>query len=306
MRAGLFAALALVAASSFAQAWTPPAGAGSVSLTAQSMHVDSHTLGVGTLVHNIDLRAQSLTASVDYGLTDRLALSLSLPYVTSRYRGPIPHAGSIVDDGNYHGAVSDVDFELRYKAIDGTLVVTPYIGAVWPTRKYGTLGHATAGRGLTEYSVGLDSGHEANWLVPGLVVGAGYVYSFVEKVHDDIQVDRRNADLRLSWYATAKWSVHATSSWQRTHGGLNIPLSPHDAHDHSQHHDQMLRVDFWRISTGVAYALSPSIDVFGGWATSITSRNAHAARAISLGVGWNFAGPKLGRRHGAPQIAFAD
>lgn len=298
-RALLAAILTLASTSAFAQAWTPPAGSASVWLTTQSMHVDAHTIGNGTLAHNIDLRAHSLTASVDYGITDRLAMSVSLPYVTSRYRGPIPHVGSIVDDGNYHGSVSDLDLELRYKVIDGTFVVTPYVGGLWPTRKYSTLGHATAGKGLTEFTVGVESGHEATWL-PGLFLGAGYTYTFVEKVHDDIPVNRSNADLRLTYYLTPRWSVSGASHWQHTHGGLNIPLSPEDIHDHSQHHDQMLRTDYWRVSAGLAYSIRPNIDLFAGWAVGIRSQNAHAARALSLGVGWTFDGRGMWRRRIEP------
>lgn len=294
----------LVPATAFAQAWTPPAGSGSVSIITQSMHVDAHTLGDGRLVHNIDLRAHSLNVSVDYGVTDRLAVTASVPYVTSRYRGPVPHVGSIVDDGNYHGAISDLDLELRYKAIDGRFVLTPYVGGLWPTRNYGTLGHATAGRGLTEYSVGVDAGHEAVWLRPSLFVGGGLTYTFVEKVHDDISVDRSDADLRVSYYVTSRWSVHTGSSWQRTHGGLDLPLSRDDAQDHSRHHDQMLRVDYWRVNAGVAYSVRPNLDLFAGWSTSVRSENAHAARSISLGIGWSFERPSPWRRQTEPpQIA---
>src|SRR5688572_3865555 len=277
-------------------------------LTGQNMHVDAHSEGDGRLNHNIDLRAYTLTASVDYGITDRLAMSLALPYVTSRYQGPFqrPHAGSVTDDGNFHGAVSDLDLELRYKAIDGTFVVTPYAGALWPTRSYGTVGHAAPGKGLTEYSVGVDIGHHAVRLTPSVFLGAGLTYTFVEKVHEDIPVDRSNADFRVSWYATSSWSLHATSSWQHTHGGIDIPLSPHDLQDHSHHHDQMLRNDYWRMSAGIAYAVRPAVDVFAGWSTVIKSENAHAARALSVGVGWNFAGPKLWGRERVPPVPLVE
>lgn len=295
-------AFTLASVPALAQAWTPPAGTASVSITAQSMHVDAHTLGVGTLVHNIDLRAHSLSLSVDYGVTDRLAVTASVPYVTSRYRGPVPHARSIVDDGEYHGAISDLDLEIRYKAIDGRFVLTPYIGGLWPTRNYGTLGHATAGMGLTEYSVGVDAGHEANWLLPALFLGGGLTYTFVEKVHADIPIARRSAELRLSYYVTPRWSLHTGSSWQRTDGGLDLPLSPDDARDHSQHHDQMLRVDYWRVNAGVAYSIRPNVDLFAGWATSVRSENAHAARSISLGVGWSFDASAIGNRERRPPM----
>ena len=275
------------------QAWTPPAGSGSLWLTAQRLHADAHTEGDGDYQHNIDLLAHSMTAALDYGVTDRLALSIALPYVTSRYEGPIPHAGSLVDDGQYHGSISDLDLELRYKAVDGLFVITPFVGGQWPTRDYPTLGHATAGRGLTEYALGFDVGHEAAWLAPALYLAGGYSYSIVEKVHEDINVNRSNLDLRAAYYVTSRLSVQVASMWQKTHGGIDIPFSPEDRVRHAHHHDQMLRADHWRTSAAVGYAIRPNVDVVLGWATSIRSENSHAFRTLSLGAGWTFDGPKI-------------
>lgn len=294
----LAAALTLASAAAFAQAWTPPAGSGSISINAQTLHADAHTEGNGRLAHNIDLNARSLTMAVDYGLTDRLAMSIALPYTMSRYRGPIPHAGSMVDDGRYHGSITDLDLEFRYKAIDGALVVTPFIGGQWPIRNYATLGHASPGRGLTEYSAGFDAGHEATWLMPALFVGVGYSYAVPQRIDDHITVNRSNADVRIAYYVTSRWSLHASSLWQRTHGGLDVPLSPADREVHAHHHDQMLRANHWRASAAVSYSVRPSVDVFLGWATSIRSVNSHSFRTLTAGAGWTFDGRKLLRRPG--------
>src|SRR5687768_8579237 len=91
-RASFVAAIVVASTAVLGQAWTPGAGSGSIWLIGQTLHADAHTEGDGRLVHNIDLRAHSLTAAFDYGVTDRMAVSVTLPYVTSRYRGPVPHA----------------------------------------------------------------------------------------------------------------------------------------------------------------------------------------------------------------------
>src|SRR5687768_7666423 len=88
LRAVLISAVLTFSFSAFPQAWTPPAGGGSIWFTAQTLHADAHTYGQGQYVHNIDLRAHSMTVALDYGVTDRLAVSVALPYVTSRYLGP--------------------------------------------------------------------------------------------------------------------------------------------------------------------------------------------------------------------------
>ena len=289
----MLAAVLSFAPSGFAQAWTPPAGGGSIWLTTQTLHADAHTEGDGDYAHNIDLRAYSLTVAMDYGLTDRLALSVALPYVTSRYRGPIPHPGSKVDDGQFHGAISDVDVELRYKALDGPIVLTPFVGGQWPTHGYQTLGHASAGKGITEYALGFDLGHPASWASDSLYLGAGYSYSIVEKVHDEISVNRTNVDLRAAYYVTPRLSVQASSMWQRTHGGLDIPLNADARLNHAAHHDQMLRADHWRGAIAVGVTVGPAVDVILGWATSIRSENSHSFRTWTLGAGWTFEGPRL-------------
>lgn len=294
-RASFFAVVVMSSTSAFAQAWTPGAGSGSVWLIAQTLHADAHTEGEGRLVHNIDLRAHSLTAAFDYGLTDRMALSVSLPYTSSRYRGPVPHAGSLVDDGNYHGAVSDLDVEIRYKVVDRAVVFTPSVGAQWPTRNYPTLGHASPGRGLTEYSAGFDFGHEVRWLTPALFIGGGYSYSQVEPIDDHITVNRSNTDLRIAYYASSRLSFQMSSMWQHTHGGLDIPLTAEQRREHAHHHDQMLRADHWRASAALAYSASPTLDLVVAWSTSVKSENSHAFRTLSLGTGWSFNGPKMWR-----------
>lgn len=279
-----------------AQAWTPPAGAGSVLVSGQTLHVDGHLDGTGKLDHNIDLRAYSLTAAVDYGLTDRVALGLSVPYVSSRYRGRGAHAGSIVDDGRFHGAISDLALNVRWKAVDGPFVVTPSLGGQWPTRSYPTTGHASPGRGLTEYSAGVDVGHQASRISPSLFLRFGYSYSVVERVHDDISVDRSNADVGISYYVTPRVAVHVGNTWQHTHGGLDLPLKPDELAVHSHHHDQMLRANYWRGNAGISYTVRPRTDFFVAWATGIRARNGHAFRTVMVGTTWNFETPPLLRQ----------
>lgn len=295
MRAVVAGAVLATASSAWGQAWTPRAANGSVSLTAQTLHADGHTDGRGRNRHNIDMRANSLTLTLDYGLTDRLALSVGVPYVTSRLSGGVPHAGALVDDGRNHGAITDLDLKIRYKALDGSVVITPFVGAQWPTRRYATLGHAAPGRGLQEYSAGFDVGHDAGWLAPGLFIAGGYGYAAVEQVHDDISIDRSNADMRIAYYLTSRVSFHGASMWQKTHGGLDLPLTPAERIEHAHHHDQMLRANHWRGSAGIAYAVRPSVDVFLAWTTSIESRNSHTFRTLTMGAAWSFDGAKLRR-----------
>ena len=71
-----------------------------------------------------------LLADVTYGLTDKIAVDLALPLVTSKYTGNRPHAGTNIDDGTYRSTFTDVRFALRYNLTRDSAVITPYIGTM--------------------------------------------------------------------------------------------------------------------------------------------------------------------------------
>lgn len=286
----------LTAPALFAQPWTPPAGQGSTWISAQTLHTDAHIPSSGVKVHNVEIRANTVTLGVDYGLTDRLALNLSVPYVSSRLKAGAPHAGSTADDFRTHATLTDLRIELRYKAVDSAVVFTPTLAAVIPTRDYETLGHASAGRGLNEYAAGFEVGHNLAAISPDLFVSGSYTYSYVERIDHDVTVDRSNADLQLAYFVTSRLSLRAAGIWQKTHGGLDFPFSIADAAEHGHHHDQLLRANFWRGAGAIGYAVSPSVDLFGSWSTVIEGVNTHSFRSWSVGIAWNFDRSKLRRR----------
>src|SRR5579871_4538248 len=88
--------LCLAASSAlFAQAWLPPKGDGSVEVSVQSNFFDGHYDDFGNKVRPCPTcplgvgqsRASSLIFAVDYSLTDRINVEISLPYVFTRYTG---------------------------------------------------------------------------------------------------------------------------------------------------------------------------------------------------------------------------
>ena len=280
--------LFLAAAPGFAQAWTSPAGQGTAWLSAQTLHTDAHLFSAGQRTRNVEVRANTATLGIDYGLTDRLALGLSVPYVSSRFKGGTPHVGSSVDDYQTHGSLTDLRVELRYKVLDSAVVFTPTVAAIKPLRNYATLGHSAAGRGLNEYSAGFEIGHNAVAISPSLFLSGGYTYSYVERITDDVTVDRSNADLQVAYFLTPRISLRASALWQETHGGLDFPLSPQHAAEHGHQHDQLAGANFWRGAGAVGFALTPTVDLFGSWSTVIEGVNSHAFRSWSAGIAWNF------------------
>lgn len=298
--------LFLGAATGFAQAWTPPAGQGTTWLSAQTLHTDAHLSFRGARNPNVDVRANTATLGVDYGLTDRLALSLSAPYVSSRLKAGTPHVGSSIDDYQTHGTLSDLRVELRYKVLDSAVVFTPTVAAIRPLRNYPTLGHSAAGRGLNEYSAGFEIGHNAVTISPSLFFSGGYTYSYVERISDDVTVDRSNANLQVAYFVTPRLSLRTTAMWQETHGGLDFPLSPQHAAEHSQDHDALEGANFWRGAGAIGFALTPTVELFGSWSTLIKGVNTHAFSSWGAGIAWTFDQSRFRRRRPASVASLPD
>ena len=81
-----------------AQAWVPAKGEGAIAVAAQSMNVKRHLAGtVPKDAGQIDTYV--LLGDLSYGLTDKLAVDLGVPLVTSKYRGSGGHPGTDIDDG---------------------------------------------------------------------------------------------------------------------------------------------------------------------------------------------------------------
>ena len=136
------AAVLAVPASGWAQAWLPAKGEGYVSTIYTNVFTDTHYLpttryDIGRIYSNVFL------LDATYGVADRIAVSVSLPLVFSRYQGVNPHPGTqsiVMDDGTWHSTFQDFRFNLRYNAVRGPLVITPFIGSALPSHKYEYLG----------------------------------------------------------------------------------------------------------------------------------------------------------------------
>src|SRR5262245_39109115 len=123
------------AASARGQAWVPARGEGSVSLTYQNYDVAGHFDVFGNKNNNGGTHSQALVTELDYGVTDALGLTVSLPFIASKYTGPPvyfvggheTHPGPL-DDGNYHAALQDLRIEVRCLFWSQYLAIAPLGG----------------------------------------------------------------------------------------------------------------------------------------------------------------------------------
>ena len=118
-------ALFLVPTYSAAQAWVPARGEGTVTVTIQDNFVKDHFGSNGERLDVGHIRTFVLAEDVDFGITNKLAVDISLPFVLSKYYGAHPHQLP-VDNGNYHGNFQDVRINLRYNFRIRPLAITPF------------------------------------------------------------------------------------------------------------------------------------------------------------------------------------
>lgn len=284
-----------------AQAWVPAKGEGAVAIAFQNMNVKEHILTTTRVdVGHIDTFV--VIADVTYGLTDRIAVDIALPFVTSRYTGTRPHPTAL-DDGSYHSSFTDVRFAVRYNLMRGGAVITPYIGTIMPSNNYEFFAHAAPGEQLRELQVGAFAAKLFDRGIPGTFISGRFGYGFTEKVLD-ISHNRSMADLEVGYFLTPSFRAFAMASGQYTHGGIDLPPVGGLAALPPQFrgvHDQIDRAHNFKLGGGGAYSITDSVDIFGSFVRTVTGRNEHALdRAITVGTSWSFR-----RKSNAPDVITA-
>jgi hypothetical protein len=289
-----------------AQAWLPAQGEGSVSLLYQDTGVKYHYFTT-TPYDRGHIQGNTVLADVTYGVTDKLAVTLGIPWVASKYNGLFPHplvadvlAGvspprpNPIDDGTYHSTFQDFRFDVRYNLTRKAVVLTPFVGSIVPSHDYTYFAHSAAGRDLKELQVGVLGSKLLDALAPGLFVQGRYSYGFTQQVLD-ISHNQSNVDLEVGYFVTPRLRVLALSSGQVTHGGIDLAPPACQLCPASlpplllAYHDQITRDNFVNLGGGVAYTLNERIDLFGSMIHTVAARNVHAIDyGVSMGVSLGF------------------
>jgi hypothetical protein len=303
-RASVLAALLVASGTSaFAQAWVPPAGTGSVTVSFQNLDYSGHFVTdgtfyeAGTSLHNrIDLEA-------DFAVTDRLSIALGVPFVFAKYDDPEPLPDYVpflpVDDCRcWQSGWQDVGFTARYGLVNGAFGLTPSVSVGMPSHDYNYHGEAALGERLKELRVAVDAGHRLDFISPRLSVQGRYSYAFVERPIDDVSNNRSNAALDGEFLFTRRLSGRGVLMWQRVHDGLRLgsPEPPYDPFpppgevntpERLFEHDRLLRDNNFRIGASVAYSID-RMEVFFSYIELLRGTDSHGGRAITAGVSWPF------------------
>src|SRR5712671_2732509 len=122
------------------QAWLSPKGEGTVSVLYQNNIERLHTFSDGRTKDRGHTYFDGLIVNSDFSITDRLAVSVSLPYIAGKYVGPFPHllvrgqanTAVALDNGEFHSGFQDFRLNARYALTRRELKVTPFFQAVLP------------------------------------------------------------------------------------------------------------------------------------------------------------------------------
>jgi hypothetical protein len=292
-------------AAAHAQAWLPPKGEASITLGLARDSADQHTddngdnltiptgEGWGSMTWN-DVRAV-----VGYGINDRLAVRVSVPFVISKYEGHVPHPplpGHVnEDDGNWHSTFGDFYAQLRFKATRGSLVVTPLLAFGVPSHSYEYYAHATAGLGLASGQVGVILGRLLDPWLGNAYVQARYAFTKNEKVLG-ISHDQSDVSFDAGYFVTSGLTLNVFGEWQKTHGGWRFVDVPSPEDPNFLYHDQLLRADHFRLGGAASYALTGSIELaVSGYATLHSVRDMNAA-GVGLSITYGFSPAQVIKR----------
>ena len=280
----------VVPSSLFAQAWLSPKGEGSISLGYQHIYIRNHAFSNGERLDVGRIHSHGLNLDVDYSLTDRLALTIGLPYIAAKYSGPKPHQLPI-DGGTYQGTFQDFRINARYNVARGPAVITPFFGVGIPSHSYPYFAHSAVGRGLHEYRVGLNFARRLDPVLSNAYFQARYSYAFVERTLG-IAPNRSDTEFQFGYFLTPRVSLLGLGSWHLTHSGIayTYQVFPADlTAEQFLHHDQIGKSNILDVGGGAAFSLSPSLDMFASVMHTLRARNGHAhAAVVSVGLSWSF------------------
>lgn len=284
----------LFSAAAWGQAWLPEQGQASISMFYERGDVSYHLfsgdvpapngVNLGKKVNLGHIRAQSVHLSVDYGVTNSLALTASIPASFSRYEGVDPE-NIATDNGQYFGGLQDFRFEARYMAVETPLVITPFLGLVLPSRDYPTFGHVALGRRMKELHAGVYLGRLLTDISDDLVVDAGYDFAYTEKI-EGFRANRSRFDLGLAYFITPSLTVSAEATYLLTHDGMDWM----DEMDETafNDHDRMAKARLFQLGGSLSFDVSDAVRISIGYSSIVWGENTHQLQSIAIGSTWSF------------------
>ena len=281
------------------QAWVPEKGEGTVSLSLQDNFVKNHLGADGQRIDVGHIRTFIALQDIDYGITNKLAIDVSIPFVLSKYYGPRPHQLP-VDDGKYHGNWQDFRMNLRYNLRTRPLMITPFAALGVPSNDYIYFAHSAAGTEQREYVIGCSFLRNLESILPRSYVQGAYLFLIPQQVMG-IRTYRSRVDSDLGYFVTNRVAIRALASLQIGHAGYQVGDPPADLGDFPvripsnikwYHHDQTSKISYLNLGGSASLGLTKSWSAFVAVFTTVWGRNGHALELGEVvGLSWSFRAP---------------
>ncbi len=277
------------------QAWVPEKGQLSISTFYEYTDIGNHLFsgdfifeGVnrGKAVDGGDIKSHTTHLNLDYGISNRLAFTASVPLVISKFEGIGAPVYSPDDDGKFHGAVQDFSLGIRYMSLITPLVVTPSVSIIIPSHSYETLGHTAIGRNLKELHVGLSLGKLLDFVSDNLYAQASYNFAYTEK-QEGHQANRSNVDLTLGYFVGTAISVRTNLAYQNMHTGIDWLTIDSFSHPGFHAHDRFAKATFLLLGGSLSVEVTEALNFYVGYARTLWGENTHEIKSISVGTTWS-------------------
>ncbi len=289
---------ALLASKSHAQAYVPAKGDGSWTVAYQNLTIHDHIDFRGSRLDRGQTDTHVLFVRLDYGLTDKLAVSVGVPYIKSKYTGAFPHehdpfpehrSEQEIDDGNYNGGLQDYSLGLRYQLRTEPFVLTPFLNVGYPSRDYTFHGHSAIGQRVWSVEVGAEAEKQLAAPLENFFVQGGYGYSVREEV-EGISIRSSKVNLSLGYFLSERMSARLLAVWLIPHNGLDFPVDFPPAPDPLRFsHDRVQKTESVNLGAGLTFQLNEDYTLFGNWLTTVDGKNAHALHnAFTVGINRSF------------------
>lgn len=285
-----FSAAALWATAGHAQAWLPDGGTTSFGLAYSNAFYKLHYLPDGHTVDVGHTRTYTYEFAAAYSPTDYWMFNATLPVIRSAYHGCCAHPANLTsaDDGDYHTTLTDLRLEAHYQLLQEPVALAPYVAWVHPTHDYQTLGHAAPGRDLDEVWAGLGIGKSLDQWIPRTYVQARLTYAWVQEVAG-VSHNRENVDFDLGYYVNTKVAVQALVNWQKTLGGVDVPMKRDNPL--FPYHDQLAADGHTNLGAAVSWFYSDRSTWSLAYSQGVQGTNGHKlANQFTLAYTYGFFG----------------
>jgi len=277
-----------------AQAWAPRAGEGEVTFVVQQI---DH---VGRVFPDVRFECCGTTnvalgVDASYGVTDRLSISIGVPYVFAKYRGGPPDGPAAflpypAADACHclHSSIQDFTLASHYNLlkIHRTFSLMTSMAVGVPSHDYEYVGEAVVGFGLKQLELSADGGANLAFIVPGLSVDGHYGYTLVERALD-ISHNRTNAQLDTGYTFSNGLGGHFILSHQHTYGGLRFPIDIEPFPERYAEFHRLLRDNYFQAGAGVSYTWSVWAATFS-FLRTVSGDNTHDVHVYTVTAGRSF------------------